>query len=62
MITRYAYNCFEVDCDKKEECDNREALDSTGESFEDLIWSLKVDGWRIFKDENGKWKHICKFH
>ena len=48
---------FIVECDK---CSNYFNVDS--EFFQDAVDELKREGWKIRKDENDEWIHICPRH
>lgn len=40
-------------------CDDCGEHSEIGDNFNQVISDIKADGWKIYKDENGDWIHLC---
>jgi len=54
MITKYADDCFEVECDGKE-CNRHFMVDG---DFDDVRLEIKEAGWEKTK-RGDEWIHLC---
>ena len=54
MAIKRSYGLYFVECD---ECG--EACDDDGDNYQEAVDAFKMAGGRIFKDDDGDWRHNC---
>lgn len=54
MAVRRSYNLYFVECD---ECGD--VCDADGDNYQEAVDAFKMEGGRIFRDEDGDWRHNC---